>query len=309
MKETLTIVSGSSHPAFAEGLAEFLQASVTKRELSVFPNGELRARILGDVRGKTVVVVQSLFGSAGAQLIEFALLIDAVKRGFPQKVIGIIPWLAYSLQDEQFRTGEPISSESIARLIDALKLSELILIDLHSLRTASYFKTQTRVIAPSEIFKDMLIGRYTENTLIVAPDDGARTRAMELASLVNGRVLVLKKVRDRQTLKIEYGKVKGNVAGKDCILCDDVVVTGDTLVEAATLLKESGAKSAAAFCTHALFIKGSSDRISRSQIDEITVTDTLPITKAQQFDKLKIVSAIPAVGRAVSALTKKGSGL
>ena len=307
MKTKPIIFSGSAHPAFAKNLATLLKARLGRSDIRKFPNGELRLRILDEVRGQTVIVVQSLHNPSELHLVEFALLVDAVKQSSCSKIIGVVPWLAYSLQDEQFLPGEPVSVKLIASWIDCLKLSVLLLLDVHSNKGVSYFKTPIRNVTHAEIFGQHVMTRSTNQTVIVAPDQGAVKRAQSIASEVKSEVLVLEKSRDRFSGAIHYQSGTPDVRGKDCIICDDVVITGDTLVESATILKENDASSVVVYCTHALFSQGSTQAISESPIENLIVSDTIPIQKEFWFEKLEIVSAIPATAKALRPLLKEGT--
>jgi len=305
MKDKALIFSGSGNPVFARKLSEMLKAPMGKQEVGKYPNDEIRVRILEEINNKTVIVVQTLASPIESNFFEFALLVDALRRSNPKTIIGVIPWLAYSLQDEQFLPGEAISAKLISQWLDCLRLNVIIIVDVHSNKVVSNFKTKTIIVPQIEIIKDIIQQRISMNTIFVAPDSGSDERTKTIANRFKIKMLTLNKIRDRYTGKIHYTEFHENVSGKDCFIFDDVIITGNTVIDSALLLKEHGAKSIVVYCTHALFAKDSIPRIKQSPIDELVVTDTLLISKNQQFNKLKIISAVPAVANSINYLLNK----
>ena len=203
MNENQVIVSGSMHPELARKLSESLKVQLASCVIGKFPNGELRVRILDDLAGKTVILVQSMSGRPQTALIELILLADAARLMKPKRMICVIPWLAYSLQDRQFQKGEPVSAESIAKLIDGLDFDHLILIDLHSNLVQGYFKTKRTEIKETDIFLPNLQTEASQNSIAIAPDSGAFRRTNLFADALHIRLVALEKKRNLESGKIE----------------------------------------------------------------------------------------------------------
>jgi ribose-phosphate pyrophosphokinase len=236
-------------------------------------------------------------------LVELLFLADAARLLKPKRMICVIPWLAYSLQDKQFQKGEPVSAESIAKLIDGLDFDHLILIDLHSKLVQGYFKTKRTEIKETDIFLTKLQTGVSQNSIAVAPDSGAFRRTKLFADALHIPLLALEKKRNPDSGKIESLTFNGSVDGKECLIFDDVIITGSTLAQAAKLLKIRGAKSVRVFCTHPIFAPGSLDKVMSGNIDEMTISDTIPLSMNMKLPRLKIVSCVPAVSRVLRSLT------
>lgn len=291
------VLGGTSNPVLTERLSESLGAKLGETSHTTFPNQEVRVRLLEDVKGARVIVVQSLVDPAGVDLMEFAQLVDAARRGKARQVIGVLPWIAYTLQDHVFRPGEPISAKIIAGFIDSLHLSSLMTVDLHSRRMLQWLRTPCVMIKHAEIFAGQLPRGRKAEVLFVAPDDGALQRASRLAKMHSSSFIVIHKVRDRETGEVRLGEIPVEVANLDCIICDDVVITGSTLIQAAALLKSAGARTITAFCTHPVFVGDSLQRIAGSEINRLVITDSIPSPATQSSKIISIVSIAPLLGR------------
>jgi ribose-phosphate pyrophosphokinase len=303
MNENQVIVSGSVHPELARKLSESLKVQLASCVIGKFPNGELRVRILDDLAGKTVILVQSMAVRPQTALIELILLADATRLMKPKRMICVIPWLAYSLQDRQFQKGEPVSAEIIAKLIDGLDFDHLILTDLHSSLVQGYFKTKRIEIKETDIFLPNLQTEASQKSIAIAPDAGALQRTKLFADALHIRLVAFEKKRNLESGKIESLTFKGSVDGKECLIFDDVIITGSTLAQAAKLLKKRGAKSVRVFCTHPIFAPGSLGKVMSGNIDEMTVSDTIPLPINMNLPRLKIVSCVPAISHILRSLT------
>lgn len=289
------VFSGSSNPALATSIAKHLEVKLGKIQINKFSNQELRIRIQDKVANKPILVIQSLNFPTENHFFELSLIVDAVKRESPEYVIGVIPWLAYSLQDRLFKKGEPVAAEVISKFIDSLELDLVVLIDVHSRKVQSYFKTSNIHIPLAEIFINETKRIQSKNLIIIAPDEGASQRARELSNLLGFGVLQMNKVRDIETGKIKFSSFEQDIDGKDCLMCDDVVITGGTLIDAAKILRENGAKSVTVFCTHAILANNSLEKIEKSQIDKLVVSDTIYHPKTKTSKKLKKISVAPLI--------------
>ena len=300
MKSKIPIVlSGSSNPPLASSIAKYWETRVGSLERRTLANQEILPRVMENVSGKPVIVIQSLSPPAEKHFFEFALTINALQREAPSTIIGVIPWLAYSLQDRRFRKGEPVSAKTIATFIDGLGIDRIVLIDLHSKKAESYFKTPTITVRHDEVFQQEINKIRSKNLVIIAPDEGARTRAQKLAHAAKTKSLQMIKLRDRETGKVTFNAFEADVSGKECLMCDDVIITGTTLVGAATILRKKGAATIRAYCTHAILADGSAKKMEKSAIDEIVVSDTILLEKKKRFPKLRRISCASVIAKKV----------
>lgn len=304
MSTDAVILTGSAHPKFAEDLAASLGSPLGKLNRSAFPNDEVRVRVIEDLSGKDVVVVQTLSAPAERHFLEFSLIVDAARSLGPKRVFGVIPWFAYSLQDRDFLKGEPISTRVVAGFLDSLRLDGLLGADLHSPLVRSYITTPFLEISEAEIFAGFLKASKTSETVIVAPDQGAAERTRKIAQELDCPFVGMRKKRNLETGAIITLKLEGKVVGKHCIVCDDVIITGGTLIKSAELLKRRGASSVTVCCTHPVFAAGSTDKLQQSQIDRIIVSDTVAWKKTKAHTKLDSISCIPSLAEKLNVFIK-----
>lgn len=296
MKNKIPIVfSGSSNKPLAFSIAKHLGGKSGNVKICKFPSQEIRARINENVTDKMAIVVQSLNYPSEHHFFELALLIDALKHLRPARVIGVIPWLAYSLQDERFLEGEPVSAEVIAKCIDSLQLDLLVFVDLHSNKVKSYFETPNIHISHAEVFQNQMKKIEPGGLTVIAPDEGASERTKAVAKMLKANLIQLNKVRDLQTGRIKYASHKINIQGRRCLLCDDVIITGNTLVDAASILDKYGAKSVIAFCTHPILANDCLEKIEKSKIEKLVVSNTILLPEKKKLEKLKQINVAPVI--------------
>ena len=268
----MIILSGSSHPALAKDIAQKGSFSLGLVELARLPNGEARPRILSDVKGKDVAIVQTLSDPVDMHIIELLLLIDAARRMKTKTVTVLLPWMGYSLQNKVFRKGEPLSAEVIARMIGS-SADRVITLDFHAPEIFTMFGSPTKEVSALPLFAELL--KREQNILIVGPDRGSAKRAHQLSSMLGVRSICLRKERSLETGAVHVSSANTDVSGSHCVLLDDVIVTGSTLVEASRLLKSSGASKITVCVTHGLFI-GDALHHLHQLVDRIIVTDSIP---------------------------------
>lgn len=295
------IFSGNSNIPLASEIAQQLGQNLSKVEIIRFADSECRVRIEEDVEDRDVFIIQSLSSPVDENLMELLLLGDAVKRGEARKVIAVLPYHGYARQDRVHRPGECLSSAVVTKLIEAVGFDKVITCELHSDAVLGFFKIPLIHLSGLSLFRKDL--EKTKNELVViSPDAGAVKRAQSFAEDLDVPLALIEKKRDlNQPHKVTAMKVVGEVKGKIAFIVDDVIVTGGTLVNAAYLLKEKGAKSVLAAATHADFVGGADKILQDSPIDKIWVTDTIPIPAERKFAKLTI---FPIASIIVSAMKK-----
>lgn len=284
----MQIFSGSSNIELASKIAKILGTELGETQISKFANGETRVWIKEKKIEKQVVLVQSLSTPTNEHLVEFNLICDALHRGGASEIIAVIPWMGYSKQDKVFRNGEPLSAKVVAQIIQVAHPSKIITIDLHNRATLGFFDCSIVELSAKPLLREYFKSRISEHTVVVAPDSGAVKASTEMAAHLQVPVVYVDKKRDLESGEVEVVGMSRNVKGAEVIIFDDNVFTGSTLLVIAKELKKAGAKSIVVGLTHHLHVKGVQEKLEKSEIDEIVVTDS--VADMGEYKKLKIVS-------------------
>jgi len=286
----MLIFSGSSNKNIAKKLAKELKIRLGKIELSRFANDEARVWIKEKKVGRKAVVVQSLSQPTDHHLIEFCLICDALKRKGVKEIIGVIPWLGYSKQDKVFREGESLSVKVIAKMLQVAGLEKIVTFDLHNLAILGFFDIPLINLSANQLFIEHFKSKVDENTIVVAPDAGAVKSSSSFAQKLGVDVTYIDKKRDLNSGKVMIKGVSGKVKGKNVLIVDDMLATGETLIETAKFLKKEKVQSIKVAVTHHLYVDGVQEKIDKSKIDELMVTDT--VKQKDKSNKLKIISVV-----------------
>ena len=298
------IFAGNSNPELARNIASHLEMELGHVEIIRFADSECRVRVEEDVEEKDVFIIQSLSNPVDEFLMEFLLMGDAVKRGEPRRMIAVLPYHGYARQDRIHRPGECLSAQVVAKLIETVGFDKLITVELHSESIVGFFKIPVIHLSGLTVFYD-LVKKLNEDVVIITPDAGALKRAQRFAESLDLPLALIEKKRDLDRAhKILSMRVVGEVKGKTAIIVDDVIVTGGTLMNAAFLLKEKGAKKVIAAATHADFVGGADKILQDSPLDAVWVTDTIYIPPAKNFPKLKISSITSDLSAAAGKMIK-----
>lgn len=301
---SVSIFSGNSNIALASEIAKQLGQNLSKVEIIRFADSECRVRVEEDVEDKTVFIIQSLSNPVDEYLMEFLLLGDAVKRGEARKVIAVLPYHGYARQDRVHRTGECLSSAVVTKLIESVGFDKVITVELHSDAVLGFFKIPLIHLSGLSLFKNE-IAKNKNDLVVVSPDAGAVKRAQGFAEDLDVPLAFIEKKRDlNQAHKILSMKVVGDVKDKTAFIVDDVIVSGGTLVNAAYLLKEKGAKQVIAAATHADFVGGADKILQDSPIDKVWVTDTIPVLDERKFAKLSVFPIAEILASAMKKMIK-----
>lgn len=280
----MQIFAGSSNRELAGKIAELLGSKLSAMEISQFANGETRVWVREPKIEKRVVLVQSLSPPTNEHLVELCLIVDALRRGGASEITTVIPWMGYSKQDKVFRPGEPLSAKVVAQILQSAKIDKIITIDLHNRATLGFFD-----IPVVELSAKPLLGKYFAGFagVVVAPDAGAVKASTQFAETLGVGVIYMDKKRDLVSGQVSVVGMSGSVAGLDVLMVDDNIFTGSTLLETAKELKKVGAKSIRVGVTHHLYLPGVQQKLDKSGIAEVVVTDTIA---AAAGEKLKILS-------------------
>ena len=296
----MVILSGSSNPALGRSLAGKLDVSLIDREMSRFPDGSIRIRITGDVHGDAVVIVQSLQNPIHDHLVEVLLLVDAAKESGAKTVIAVIPWLAYSKQDQAFLSGEPVSVRAIARAISGCGADRVVLVDLHHDSIEKFFSIPVTHASFMDEFVAALRPGVNQQTVVVSPDAGGLERSAHVAKKLGIPMLEVKKERSRTTGAVTVLSQTISVAGKRCFVVDDLIETGTTVTKIGNFLKDNGAAEVIFAATHGLFSAGW-EPILRSRVDRVYVSDSVPLP-AGAPPSVTVLPLAPVFARALKGI-------
>ncbi len=305
MKDFL-LFAGSSNVPLAREVAKLLKISLGKVELQRFADGELRPWIQQDVRNKTVFVLESFSYPMDEHIMEMVLMGDAIRRGAPETMIAVVPYLGYARQDKIHRPGEPVSARVIAKFLEVSKYKEVITMDLHNDAIVGFFQVPVTHLSAL----DLLAGEVKKlvslkNSIVVSPDVGGTKRARNLAYALDLPIILMEKKRylDRYDVTESY-EIIGTVEGKTAIIIDDIISTGGTIADSAKSLKEAGAKSVIVLATHGVLAGPAKEKLVRAPVDYFVITDSISIPKEKQFPRLRIVSIAPILADAISGIVR-----
>ena len=293
----MKLISGSSNPSLAASIAKKLKIQLIKVELNEFKNHERRVWIKDSVRGENVCLIQSFTHPVDTHIIETLLMIDALERMGSKKIILIIPWLGYSLQDKIFKHGEPMAVKVVADMISNHYVKRVFLLDLHNNSIPGFFQVPTEHLTALFIYANFCQQNYDlSQSVIVSPDFGGLKRARDLANKLNLPLINIDKQRDLKTGKVTATAVHGKVAHKIALVFDDVIMSGATVVESAKILKKNGAKQVHFLSTHGIFCDNGQEKIVNSQVDGVVITNSIAHDslhdKIQQLDISPLFSKI-----------------
>lgn len=291
----MKIFSGSSNPGLTKKIARKLGLKLGKIELSLFPNDEIKVFIKEKLTNQTVIIVQSLSVPCEKNLIELCLIADAAKRLGAKEIIAVIPWLAYSKQDKVFRPGEPLSAKVIAKMIQSSPINSIITFDLHNIAIAGFFDIPVVHLTALPLLEQQLKKEVSPQSLVVSVGAGGSKLSSGLAQDLNVPLAYFDSKRDLKNGRVTVKAVSQKIQGKDLLIIDDMIATGSTLLEVASFLKKNRPKSLTMAATHHLFIDGVSQKLEKSPIDKLYVTDSVPKPPDLKLKKTKIISLAPQV--------------
>ncbi|TLD85737.1 ribose-phosphate pyrophosphokinase [Helicobacter sp. MIT 05-5294] len=298
------IFTGSAHTKFSECVAKELGVELSKAELTRFSDGEIGIRICESVRGKDVFVIQSTCAPANDNLMELLIMTDALKRSSAKSINVIMPYFGYARQDRKAAPRVPISAKLVADLLQRAGITRLVAMDLHAGQIQGFFDIPVDNLYGSIVFKEHIIAKNFKNPIVASPDIGGVARARYFAKLLGLDIVIVDKRREKAN-ESEVMNIIGSVEGKDVIMIDDMIDTAGTMVKAASAFKQKGATSVTALGTHAVFSGPAYERIATSEIDEVIVTDTIPLKQIN--DKIKILSVAPLFAEVIKRINKDES--
>ena len=303
----LRVFTGNSNVSLSHMICEHLGIPLGKAQVKKFSDGEINVEINESVRGMDVFVVQSTCPPVNDHLMELLILIDALKRASASRISAVIPYYGYARQDKKVFPRASISAKLVADLITTAGASRLLTIELHASQIQGFFNIPVDHLYASPMLLDYLKERFQRDLVIVSPDAGGVERARAFAKRLNVALAIIDKRRDMPNVA-EVMYIIGDVRGKDSILLDDMVDTGGTLSNAALALKEEGVENVYAYCTHPVLSGRAIDRLMESPLQEVIVTDTIPLRgEAVSCKKLKVLSVAPLLAEAIKRIHRDES--
>ncbi|ENM4796382.1 ribose-phosphate pyrophosphokinase [Campylobacter upsaliensis] len=284
------IFSGSANLEFAKQISKYLSLPLSDAGVKRFSDGEISVQIDESVRGKDVFIIQSTCAPANDNLMELLILTDALRRSSANSITAIIPYFGYARQDRKANPRVPISAKLVADLIETAGIDRVATIDLHAGQIQGFFNIPVDNLYGSIVFNDYIKSKHFKNAVVGSPDIGGIARARSVAKKLGLDIIIVDKRREKAN-ESEVMNIIGDVNGKDVVLVDDIIDTAGTIVKAAKVLKEKGANSVMACCTHAVLSGEAYERIAKGDLDELVITDTIPLKK--EHEKIKVLSVAP----------------
>jgi ribose-phosphate pyrophosphokinase len=304
----MKLVTGNSNRALSQAIASYLELPLTDCTVKRFADKEVYVEVHENVRGEDAFIVQSTSFPANDNLMELLILTDALRRSSARRITAVIPYYGYARQDRKSAPRTPISAKLVANLITQAGANRVLTLDLHASQIQGFFDIPTdNLTAAPVMVRDIRDHYNTENVMIVSPDVGGVIRARNVAGRIGANLAIVDKRRPRAGVS-EVMNIIGDVQGQTCIMIDDIVDSGGTLVNAAEALLKAGAKEVSAYITHGVLSEGAAQRIAGSKLKELVVTDSIEETDAQRAaGNIRRMSIAPLIGEAIARTASEQS--
>ena len=294
----LKIFSGNANMRLAEEIAEYLGVSVGESKVSRFSDGEIHVKINESVRGADVFVIQPTSEPVNDNIMELLIMIDALKRASARRITAVIPYYGYARQDRKARARDPITAKLLANLITASGATRVVTMDLHAGQIQGFFDIPVDHLPGVPILAEYFTSKNIDDPIVVSPDLGGVTRSRDMAERIGASIAIIDKRRPEPNVA-EIMNIIGNVEGKTVVMIDDIIDTAGTIAQGAQALLERGAKEIYACCTHGVLSGPAIERLQKSPIKEVIVTNTIPLPEHKVFDKIRVLSVAPLLGEAI----------
>jgi ribose-phosphate pyrophosphokinase len=304
----MKLVTGNSNRALAQAVASYLELPLTDCTVKRFADKEVYVEVHENVRGEDAFILQSTSYPANDNLMELLILTDALRRSSARRITAVIPYFGYARQDRKSAPRTPISAKLVSNLIVEAGANRVLTLDLHAAQIQGFFDIPTDNLTAAPVMVRDIKDHYdTKNVMIVSPDVGGVVRARNVASRIGANLAIVDKRRPRAGVS-EVMNIIGDVQGQTCIMIDDIVDSGGTLVNAAEALLKAGAKEVCAYLTHGVLSEGAAERIAASKLKELVVTDSIMETEAQRnAGNIRRISIAPLIGEAIARTASEQS--
>jgi ribose-phosphate pyrophosphokinase len=294
----LKLIAGTANPDLARLIAERIGVPLTGAGVSRFKDGEIGVQIQGSMRGHDCFLIQPTCHPVNENAMELFILLDALRRASAGRITAVIPYYGYARKERKSQPREPISAKLIANFITLAGADRVLLLDLHADAIEGFFDVPTDHLTAHKILADYIRQKDLRGCSVVAPDAGGAKRAESMAALLGAPLVFAYKRRPREDAA-EILEVAGEVVGQDCVVVEDMITTGGTALAVAQALKSHGARRVIFACVHAVLTPGALERIRQSPIDEVVVTDSIPIPAQKLGQPLTVLSVAPLLAEAI----------
>jgi len=294
----IKLFAGNSNPQLAEKVAEYAGVTLGNAYVSTFSDGEIYVNIKETVRGVDVFVVQSTNPPVNDNLMELLIMIDALRRASAGRITAVLPYYGYARQDRKAKARDPITAKLVANLLTEAGADRVLSMDLHASQIQGYFDIPVDHLLGVPILAEYFKKQNMEDLVVVSPDMGSVTRARNFANIMDAPIAIIDKRRPKANVS-EVMNIIGEIEGKNVIIVDDLIDTAGTITQAANALKDFGAKSVQACCTHPILSGPAIERINNSSIEKLVVTDTVPLGEDKFSEKIAVVSVSKLFGKAI----------
>ena len=304
------IFTGTANPELAEEVSKILKIDIAPADVGYFSDGELNVQIQENVRGHDTFIIQSTCSPTNKNVMEIMLIADALKRSSASKITAIVPYFGYARQDRRVRSARvPISAKVVADMFASVGIDRVLTIDLHSETIQGFFDMPAdNVYATKFMVDDIKDNNERDEVVVVSPDVGGVVRARALAKLLDDTDLAIIDKRRAAANQSEVMNIIGDIQGKVCIVPDDIIDTAGTLCNAANALKDNGAKAVKAYITHPVLSGPAIERLENSSIDELVVTNSIPLTPdAKKCSKIRVISLANIIAECIKRLSNEES--
>jgi len=307
MQRELKLFTGNSNRQLAEEIAKELKLSVGQAVVSRFSDGEIRVQLEENVRGMDVFVLQSASDPVNTHIMELLIMIDALKRSSAQRINAVIPYYGYARQDRKDQPRVPITAKLVADLISTAGATRVLTIDLHAGQLQGFFNIPVDHLFASPVFLDYFRQMKLTNPVVVSPDAGGVERARAFAKRLRASLAIIDKRREEPN-QTKLMNIIGDVGKRDVIIIDDIIDTAGTIAQGAAALRKKGALRVVGCSTHAVLSGPALERLNASELDEIVVTNTIPLNGKEKIcPKLKVLSVAPLLAEAIKRIHEERS--
>jgi len=294
----LKLIAGSANPELAARISEILDVQLTDPRLRRFPDGEINVKIEDSMRGHDVFVIQPTCPPVNENLMELFIILDALRRASAGRITAVIPYYGYARKERKSQPREPISAKLIANFITLAGADRVLLMDLHADAIEGFFDVPTDHLTAHKILASYLKERGLGRCAVVSPDAGGAKRAESMARLLAAPLVFVYKRRPRDEVS-EVLEMAGEVEGKDCVVVEDIISTGGTIVEVARALKRNGAGRVIIACSHPVLTTGAVERLRAAPVDDVVVTNSIPVPEEKQGPPITVLSVAPLLAEAI----------
>ncbi len=302
MYQDLSVFTGNAHPALANAICGSLEMPLGQCEVFEFSNENIFVRILENVRSKDAFIVQPLSSPVSRSVMELLIMIDAFKRASAGRITAVLPYYGYGRSDKKDQPRVPITARLLANLIETAGADRVLTVDLHAGQIQGFFNIPVDELTALYILSRYFRERDLSEVTVLASDVGDAKRARNIARQLNTPLAVVDKERIGNGEEVSANALIGDVAGRHVIIPDDEILTGGTILAAARLAMERGAKSVTAACVHPILSDRAVEKICGSEIQELVVTDTIPLSPQKQHEKITVLSVAPMLGEAITRI-------